>query len=347
MTKALQALAGAAFVAASCLAAADAAAQEPFAGKTIRLSVGTSPGGVNDISARLVARHMGRHIPGAPSFNVQNMPGAGGIVGANRLANSVEREGTEIAILERGVAQFAIAGDKNAKFDPLKLTWLGSLSSYEDDAYMLLVMAKHPAKSAEDLRKPGVKAVMGANRAGSTNVIFAVLAKQALGLNVDTITGYGGAAKIALAMQSGEVDGQVIGLSAFQAGQKSMWDDKQVRPLVVFGRGSRHPLMPDTPTGRELARDEDARKLLEFAELPFFMALPFAGPPQMSPANAAILRKAFMATARDPALLAEAEKLSMEISPIDHVRIEELLRSAAATPAPVLRQFTTLMADAF
>ena len=236
MTKALQALAGAAFVAASCLAAADAAAQEPFAGKTIRLSVVTSPGGVNDISARLVARHMGRHIPGAPSFNVQNMPGAGGIVGANRLANSVEREGTEIAILERGVAQFAIAGDKNAKFDPLKLTWLGSLSSYEDDAYMLLVMAKHPARSAEDLRKPGVKAVMGANRAGSTNVIFAVLAKQALGLNVDTITGYGGAAKIALAMQSGEVDGQVIGLSAFQAGQKAMWDDKQVRPLVVFGR---------------------------------------------------------------------------------------------------------------
>jgi tripartite-type tricarboxylate transporter receptor subunit TctC len=325
----------------------DAAAQEPFKGKTIRLSVGTAPGGVNDISARLVARHMGRHIPGAPSFNVQNMPGAGGIVGANRLAHSVERDGTELAILERGVAQFAIAGDKNAKFDPLTLTWLGSLSSYADDAYMLLVMAKHPAQTAADLRKPGVKAVMGANRAGSTNVIFAVLAKQALGLNVETITGYGGAAKIALAMQSGEVDGQVIGLSAFQAGQKAMWDDKQVRPLVVFGRGTRHPLMPDTPTGRELAKDEDARKLLEFSELPFFMALPFAGPPQMIPANAAILRKAFLATAQDTAMLAEAEKLSMEISPIDHRRIEDLLRSAAATPASVMRQFTTLMADAF
>ncbi len=325
----------------------DAAAQEPFKGKTIRLSVGTAPGGVNDISARLVARHMGRHIPGAPSFNVQNMPGAGGIVGANRLAHSVERDGTELAILERGVAQFAIAGDKNAKFDPLTLTWLGSLSSYADDAYMLLVMAKHPAQTAADLRKPGVKAVMGANRAGSTNVIFAVLAKQALGLNVETITGYGGAAKIALAMQSGEVDGQVIGLSAFQAGQKAMWDDKQVRPLVVFGRGTRHPLMPDTPTGRELAKDEDARKLLEFSELPFFMALPFAGPPQMIPANAAILRKAFLATAQDTAMLAEAEKLSMEISPIDHTRIEDLLRSAAATPASVMRQFTTLMADAF
>jgi tripartite-type tricarboxylate transporter receptor subunit TctC len=340
-------LAGAAVAAAFCFSPPQASAQEPFAGKTIRLSVGTSPGGVNDISARLIARHMGRHIPGAPSFNVQNMPGAGGIVGANRLANSVERNGTEIAILERGVAQFAIAGDKNAKFDPLKLTWLGSLSSYADDAYMLLVMAKHPARTAEDLRKPGVKAVMGANRAGSTNVIFAVLAKQALGLNVDTITGYGGAAKIALAMQSGEVDGQVIGLSAFQAGQKAMWDDKQVRPLVVFGRGARHPLMPDTPTGRELARDDEARKLLEFAELPFFMALPFAGPPLMAPMNAAILRKAFLATAQDPAMLAEAEKLSLEISPIDHARIEDLLRSAAATPALVLRQFNSLMTDAF
>ena len=318
-----------------------------YKGKTIRLSVGTSPGGINDISARLVARHMGRHIPGAPSFNVQNMPGAGGIVGANRLANSVEKDGTELAIIERAVAQFAIAGDKNAKFDPLTLTWLGSLSSYDDDAYMMLVMAKHPARSADDLRKPGMKVVMGSNRAGSTNVIFALLAKQALGMNVDVITGYGGAAKIALAMQSGEVDGQVIGLSAFQAGQKNMWDEKLVRPLVVFGRMTRHPAMPDVPTGRELALNEDGRKLLEFAELPFFMALPFVGPPNMDAGRTALLRKAFLDVAKDKALLEEAAKLSLDISPIDHVVIDKLLREAKQTPDKVIGDFRTLVGGAF
>jgi tripartite-type tricarboxylate transporter receptor subunit TctC len=318
-----------------------------YRGKTIRLSVGTSPGGINDISARLMARHMGKFIPGAPSFNVQNMPGAGGIIGANRLAHSVDKDGTEIAILERAVAQFAIAGDKNAKFDPLTLTWLGSLSSYGDDAYMMLVMAKHPAITAEDLRKPGMKVVMGSNRAGSTNVIFALLAKQVLGMNVDVITGYGGAAKIALAMQSGEVDGQVIGLSAFQAGQKNMWDDKLVRPLVVFGRTTRHPEMPDIPTGRELALSEDGRKLLEFSELPFFMALPFVGPPNMDAGRTNILRKAFMDVAKDKALLEEANRLALDISPIDHIAIDKLLREAKQTPEKVMGEFRTLMGGAF
>ena len=157
-------------------------AQTPFfAGKTIRMSVGTSPGGVNDISARLVARHMGKYIAGNPAFNVQNLPGGGGIVGANRLANTAERDGTEIAIIERAVPQFAIAGDRNAKFDPMTLTWLGSISSYGEDAYMFLVMDKHPARTAADLRKPDIKAVMGGNRVGSTNITFAVIAREVLG----------------------------------------------------------------------------------------------------------------------------------------------------------------------
>ena len=318
-------------------------ASQLFAGKTIRLSVGTSPGGVNDISARLVSRYFGKHIPGAPQVSVQNMPGAGGIVGANRLANTTERDGTELAIMERAVAQFAIAGDKNAKFDPMTLTWLGSISSYADDAYMFLVMDKHPARTAEDLRKPDIRAVMGGNRAGSTNITFAVIARQVLGMNVDIITGYGGASKIALAMQSGEVDGQVIGYASFQAGQKALWDAKAARPLIVFGRATRHPALPDVPTGRDLARDEAGRKLIEFAELPFFMALPFVGPPGMAPERARLLRKALMETAKDPDFLAEAKKLELEISPIDHLQIEKLLREAAAAPAEVMSQFQALM----
>ena len=184
---------------------------------------------------------------------------------------------------------------------------------------------------------------MGGNRAGSTNITFAVIARQVLGMNVDIITGYGGASKIALAMQSGEVDGQVIGYASFQAGQRAMWDAKMVRPLMVFGRATRHPALPDVPTGRELARDEAGRRLIAFAELPFFMALPFVAPPGIPPERAKILRDALMQTAKDPDFLGEAKKLELEISPIDHVEIERLLKEAAAAPPEVIAQFQTLM----
>ena len=315
-----------------------------YKGKTIRISVGTSPGGVNDISARLVGRYLGKYIPGNPVINIQNQPGAGGIVGANRIAHTAEKDGTELAIMERGVPQFAIAGDANAKFDPLTLTWIGSLSSYGDDAYMFLINAKHPAMTAADLKKPGVKATMGANRAGSTNVTFAVIAREVLGYQVDVITGYGGASKIALAMQSGEVDGQVIGLGSFQAGQRAMWDAKLVRPLMVFGRATRHPALPDVPTGRELAPSDAARKLIEFAELPFFMALPFVAPPGLPADRAAALRRGFMEMTKDKDMLAEAEKLRLDISPIDHEQILKLLREAKATPPEVIADFRKLIA---
>ncbi|MGH8733029.1 MAG: hypothetical protein ACREVB_05045, partial [Burkholderiales bacterium] len=123
-----------------------------YRGKTITMLVGVSPGGINDISARLVARHLGRHIPGNPSFVVQNNPGAGGIVTANRIYNIVERDGSVLAKIERAVPQLQIQGDRNASFDPIKLTWLGSLSSYADDAYLMLVNAANPVASVAALR---------------------------------------------------------------------------------------------------------------------------------------------------------------------------------------------------
>jgi len=340
--RALYTIATAALLAASASAQAQSV-EDFYKGKTIRISVGTSPGGVNDISARLVGRYLGKYIPGHPGINVQNQPGAGGIVGANRIAHTAEKDGTEIAIMERGVPQFAIAGDANAKFDPMTLTWIGSLSSYGDDAYMFLINAKHPAQKAADLRKADISVTMGSNRAGSTNVTFAVLAREYLGMNVKVITGYGGASKIALAMQSGEVDGQVIGFASFQAGQRAMWDAKAVRPLFVFGRATRHPALPDVPTGREIAPNEAARKLIEFAELPFFMALPFVAPPGIPAERADAMRKAFMAMTKDKDMLAEANKLRLDISPIDHGQILKLLAEAKATPKEVIDDFRRLM----
>src|SRR5216683_6168456 len=128
-----------------------------YKGRAITMLVGTSPGGINDISARLVARHLSRFIPGGPSIVVQNNPGGGGLVTANRLYSNTEKDGSVLAKLERAVPQLAIQGNPNAQFDPAKLTWLGSLSSYADDAYLMLVNADHPARSVADLKVPGMR----------------------------------------------------------------------------------------------------------------------------------------------------------------------------------------------
>jgi hypothetical protein len=140
----LKTLAGGAVALASGSARAQSV-ESFYKGKTITLFVATSPGGNYDLNGRLVSRHLGRFIPGNPSIVVQNVPGAGGLLMANRLANTIERDGLTIAIMERGTPQTAYEGDVNARFDPLTLTWLGSLSSYATDSYLLLVNDKNPA----------------------------------------------------------------------------------------------------------------------------------------------------------------------------------------------------------
>jgi hypothetical protein len=190
----------------------------------VTLIVGFAPGGINDISARVVGKHLGRFIPGNPTIVVQNLPGAGGLGAGNRLYNVAEKDGSVIAGLGRSVPQLAIQGAPNVSFDPQKFTWLGSLSAYTNDAYLLTVIARHPAKTIDDVNKPGMAVNLGTDRAGATNVSFSLIAKEVLGLQVNLVRGYQGAAPIFLAMQRGEVDGQVIGLSSILAGQRALWD---------------------------------------------------------------------------------------------------------------------------
>ena len=287
-----------------------------YNGRTVTMLVGTAPGGINDISARLVARHLSRFIPGTPNIIVQNNPGGGGLVTANRLYFNSEKNGSVLAKLERAVPQLAIQGNPNAQFDPAKITWLGSLSSYADDAYLMLINANHPAKTIADLKTPGMSVVLGADNAASSNLIFAVIAKEVLGLNVNVVRGYTGAAPLFLAMQRGELDGQMVGLSSVRTGQRDLWSKNAFRPLMGFGRTRRHREFPNMPIGRELTKDPHALSLIEFAELPFFMALPFAAPPDVPADRATALRSGFMAMCRDQAFIDEAEKLGIDMSPV-------------------------------
>src|SRR5215471_6565181 len=235
-----------------------------YKGRTVTMLVGTSPGGINDISARLVARHLSRFIAGNPNIIVQNNPGGGGLVTANRLYFNSDKDGSVLAKLERAVPQLAIQGHPNAQFDPAKFTWLGSLSSYADDAYLMLVNAQHAAKTVADLKTPGIEVVLGADNAASSNLIFAVIAKEVLGLNVNVVRGYTGAAPLFLAMQRGELDGQMVGLSSVRTGQRDLWMRRAFRPLMAFGRTRRHAEFSghaDRPRARRRCRRAVAHRI--------------------------------------------------------------------------------------
>ena len=332
------------FLAISMGASQAQSVEEFYKGKIVKVVVGVPPGGVYDISARLMARYLGNYIPGHPSVVVQNLSGAGGLVVANRLySDKSEADGLTLAVIERSVAQLAIQGGPNARFDPLKFNWLGSMSSYQDDAYLLLINADHPAKTVADLDKPGVQTRIGGGNAGSSNRHFAAIAKDVLGLKLDVVRGYPGATNIFLAMQRGEVDGQVIGYGSSRAGQQALWDAHKLRALIQFGRSTRLKDFPDVPTGRDLAKTPNALALIEFAELAFFMAMPMLAPPDIPADRAAALKAAFMAMCKDPAVIAKANKLSLEVSPLDGDGIVKLLQRAAATPKDVIEQYKKLI----
>jgi tripartite-type tricarboxylate transporter receptor subunit TctC len=314
-----------------------------YRGRSVDLLVGYAPGGLNDTLSRVVARHIGKKIPGNPNVVVRNMSSAGPIGIANHMFTAAEKDGSVIASLDRTGAQLAIRGELAARFDPLKFNWLGSVASFDKDAYLLLVNANHTAKSAKDLQGGNVKAIIGSVGAGSTNQVFAMLAKDALRLNLDTVKGYRGTSPIFLAIQSGEVDGVVTGISTLTTTQADLWNNRKIRALVQFGRATRHPDLPDVPTGRELAPDAETLALIKFAELPFQMSRPFIAPPDIPADRAKALKEAFMATMKDADFIAELDKIKFDdLSPIDGEAILALVREALKTPRATIEKYNQI-----
>jgi tripartite-type tricarboxylate transporter receptor subunit TctC len=317
-----------------------------YRGRSINFAVASAPGGINDLLARLIARHLGKHIPGNPSLVVQNQQGASGLSLANRIYFAAEKDGTSIAILERGTPQLAIQGDPNARFDPLKMNWLGSVSSYANDSYVLWVNTGFSARSVADLKAAGGPvARIGTTGAGATNGVFTNIARDVLGMtNIQNVRGYRGAADVFLAQQRSEVDGQIVGHSAIKVGQAALYRAGAFRGLVQFARATRSPELPDAPTGRELTSDPKALALLTFAEIPFFMALPLVAPPDLPPDRTKALQNGFMAMTRDPAFVEEIGKMGQDLSPIDGDAVRRLIAQMGETPKEVIAQFNEIVA---
>jgi hypothetical protein len=164
-------------------------------------------------------------------------------------------------------------------------------------------------------------------------------------MNVTVVRGYTGAAPMFLAMQRKEIDGQMVGLSSVVSGQRTLWEKGAFRALVQFGRKTRHAQFGGIPTGRELTKDPAVLSLLDFAEAPFFMSLPFVAPPGIPEDRARALQTAFMAMCRDKGVIAEAEKLGFDVSPIDAGEIMQILKMMYATPPEVIARYKAISSD--
>jgi len=316
--------------------------EEFYRGKSITLILGFSTGGLNDIAGRLIGQHLGRFIPGQPRLIPQNMMGAGGLVAANHLYNVAARDGSVLGVLDRNTAQTGIRGVANVKFDPLRLIWLGSLSDYSTDAYPFWVGARHQAKTIADINRLPTPTRVGAV-GGGTNMLIALLAKEALRLNLQVIRGYTGGPALLLAIERGEIEGVTLGLSAVIAEYPQKWENKELTPLIQFGRTTRLGQLAEIPTAREYAPTEEARALVEFAELPFLISQPFVAPPDLPPDRIAALRTAFGRMVRDEAFIADAKRRRVELSPIDGQAVRAVLMRAAGTPRDVIARFNAII----
>jgi tripartite-type tricarboxylate transporter receptor subunit TctC len=320
------------------LVRAEDAVEAFYKGRQINLIVGYGPGGGYDLTARVVARHLGRFIPGNPSIVVQNLVGAGSLRAANFLYAAAPKDGATIALFGSDIPMIALIGANSAaQFDPRRLTWLGSSSSFSNDAYVLIVRAdaKSPTLAAAKL-PGGAPIVLGGTGDGARDGDVPKILRDALGLNIRQVLGYPDSPSIFLAVERGEVDGRTFDLSSVKA-TRPQWlkPNSGFNVLIQFARVTRHPDLPDVPTARELATDRGARALIEFSETPLLtMARPFAAPPSIPDDRAKALQAAFIAVHRDASFLSEAEKLGLDISPVaaDEV-VRGVERMAQAPPS--------------
>jgi tripartite-type tricarboxylate transporter receptor subunit TctC len=339
-------------VLAALMLATQAASADPvsdfYRGRQVSLIVGYGTGGGYDVYGRLMARHLGRHILGQPSVVVQNMPGAGSLRAANHLYTTAPKDGTAIATFGRDMPLIGIIGhNTNVRFDARKFTWLGSSSSYANDAYMLFVRKDAAVTSIADARRPGgAPLILGGTGEGSTGNDVPILLRDALGLNIKLITGYPDGSAIILAVDRKELDGRLIGLSATQS-TRADWlkPEGGMRVLLQFARRTRHPQMPDVPTARELAPDDRSRALIGLAELPYQLSRPYAAPPGIPADRARALQAAFMAVQRDPLYLDDAARLKVDVSPIGAEEVIRAIDEIAAAPPDLLDYMRKLLAE--
>ncbi len=316
-----------------------------YRGKTITFLIGTAPGAGYDIVGRAIAAHLSRFIPGHPAIIVQNMPGAGSLTMMNALYNRSPRDGTTFALPLNGVLlenqlQIYARGGGTVSFDVARMGWIGSPIQ---EPQVMWSWHGAPVRRFEDLRGPQPW-TFGATSPTADNYLTPVLAKRLLGANLKLITGYQAVSDIFVAAERGEIIGNSTPLASLTIGKKEELAKGNIRPLAQFS-SRRMAQLPDVPTGIELAATDEAKRLLELWAVKFKAAYPIGLPPGVPPERLEALRAAFKALMLDPEFRATAQKIQLQLDPIDGADIMGLLDSLAKANEADIQKLKEMMRE--
>ncbi|HSR54662.1 MAG TPA: hypothetical protein VLN73_00370 [Alphaproteobacteria bacterium] len=323
--------------AALALAATDASAQSVadfYKGKTVTIYIGYSPGGGYDAYARTIARHMGRHIPGNPSFTPKNRPGAGSLLLTNELYNRHPQDGTAISMIGRGMPMEALFGNKQARFDPTKINWIGSTNN---EVSLCVTWHETGIDTLEKFRSQ--KITVGGTGPGADTDIFPKVLNNVVGTNLNLVTGYPGGNNINLAMEKGEVEGRCGWSWSSVKSTRPGWLKEGKVNLILQMSTSKHPELTKrgVPFVMDLAKTERDRKILTLVYARQAMGRPLATGPGVPEDRVAALRAAFDATMKDEKFLADIRKQKLELAPLSGKEIQELVVDIMTTPPEVVQ----------
>jgi tripartite-type tricarboxylate transporter receptor subunit TctC len=298
-----------------------------YAGKSIRLVVGVDVGSGYDVNARLLARHMGRHIPGNPAFVVQNQPGAGSVTMTSQLYATGPFDGTAIGAAFAGMPTIPLLQPGGSRFDPTKLIWLGNTNR---ETHVTYVWHTAPVQSLAEARTREL--IMGAQAPGSSQVDFPLVADALLGFKFKIVAGYQSTSKINLALESGEVQGTIAAWTTLKTLSSAWLADQKIKIIAQWALRPNAEL-PDIPNVLDAAKTDAERDALRLVLARLDVGRPFFLPPDVPPERVAALRSAFDATMKDPDYRAEADKLKIDVDPLTGAELAALVAQVAQTPA--------------
>lgn len=310
-----------------------AASQADFyKGKTVELIISTGAGGGLDANGRIVARHLGNHIPGNPTVVAKNMPGAGHIRAANYVFSQAPKDGTTIGtFIPIFVMAQVLERSKSIQFNPAHFQWLVSTSSSNSTVY---VWHTTGVKTIEEAMQKQV--LMGGTGVGSYNVIYPTVLNSVVGTQFRLVTGYASTTEIAIALERGEVQGRAGNNFNSLTSEHADWlKSSKINLLAQVGL-TRDPEFPNVPLITDFAKTDDARQILRFFSTDIVIGRPFVTAPGVPAERVAILRKAFDSLLKDPAFRDDCKKAGIDISPVGGTAIQQIVTDFMNTPADVV-----------
>jgi tripartite-type tricarboxylate transporter receptor subunit TctC len=312
-----------------------------YKGRQLKLVIGSNNGGGYDAYGRLLAAHLGRHIPGHPTIVASNMPGASGTQAATYLHQIAPKDGTTLGLFNQSMAQRQMLEPDSIRFDTGTFNWLGAMATTTN---VFITWHGTGVKTIEDAKRKVV--VMGALSSDGGNAVYPLLLNAFIGTCFKVVLGYQGGNTIQLAMERGEVDGRAaVVWSAFKANWAQWIAEKKINVILQVGL-AKEPDLADVPLLIDLAETPTQQAIFRFVSSDSAMGFPVAAPPGVAPARVAALRKAFLATLADPAFLAEAEKRGLPIRAIPGGDVQQVVTALTATPKDVITALKAAVEDA-